>query len=128
MGKWLSEQWIQDTLRLAKAMPERPGLTATLNYLITDGPNGDVEYFWEVKDGHLASAGMGSNESAEVTLTITYQDARQMQMGEIDANTAFMQGKIQVSGDMMKLLELLPVTSSQEYRDLEAALAEVTEF
>ncbi|MGC8480097.1 MAG: SCP2 sterol-binding domain-containing protein [Acidimicrobiales bacterium] len=128
MGKWLTEEWIADTKELGSAMPERPGMTATINYVITGAPSGDVEYFWAVVDGRLADAGIGRSESGDVSLTISYGDAKAMQIGELDANTAFMQGKIGVGGDLGKLLELLPLTSSQEYRTLEATLASRTDF
>ncbi|NNN15702.1 MAG: hypothetical protein HKL82_07585 [Acidimicrobiaceae bacterium] len=129
MGKWLSQEWIDDTKALGGDMPVRPGLGAKINYLVTDGPEGDAQYFWVVEDGRLSDAGLGELEGAELQMTMTYEDARSIQTGSLDANTAFMQGKLKVTGsDMSKLLQLLPITSSPEYRTLETKLAELTEF
>jgi putative sterol carrier protein len=128
VGKWLTQEWINDTVELAAGMERRPGLTAVIDYVITDCPEGDCEYFWDIQDGQLASAGLGSSGRGDVTLTLTIDDAMAMQQGTLDANTAFMSGKIQVDGDVTKLLQLLPVTASPEYRDLEVQLAERTDF
>jgi putative sterol carrier protein len=51
-----------------------------------------------------------------------------MQKGELDANAAFMQGKIKVDGDVAKLLALLPITMSPEFHDFNAAVLAMTEF
>jgi putative sterol carrier protein len=51
-----------------------------------------------------------------------------MQKGELDANAAFMQGKIKVDGDVAKLLALLPITMSPEFREFNAAVLQMTEF
>ena len=129
MGKWLSQEWIDDTLRLGKKMPEKPGLGAKINYLITDCPEGDVEYNWTVENGQLVAAGLGALEDSDLNMTMTCEDAKAIHSGQMDANTAFMQGKLKVAGsDMTKLLQLLPITSSSEYKELETNLAALTEF
>lgn len=128
MGKWLSAEWIEDTIRLGRNMPQRDGASAKINYVVIDGPDGDSTYYWIVENGQLMDAGLGELGDADVTLSNTYSDARDIQQGVLDANTAFMQGKIKVTGDMMKLLELLPITSSPEYKTLEEDLAALTEF
>jgi putative sterol carrier protein len=128
MGVWLTQDWIDDTLELAAGMERQPGLSAVVDYVITDGPDGDREYFWDIQDGQLAAAGLGSSGRGDVKLTIEVHDAIAMQQGTLDANTAFMGGKIQVEGDIMKLLQLLPVTATEKYRQLELKLAERTDF
>lgn len=128
MAKWLSQEWLDESTQLAKGQPERPGATAKLQYLITGGPEGDVAYYWVVEDGHLLENRLGRLGDAEVTLTESYDDAMAMQKGELDTNTAFMQGRVKVDGDVAKLMSLLPITMSPEFARFQAAVLEMTEF
>jgi putative sterol carrier protein len=128
MPKWLSQEWLDESTRLAVDQPERPGASARLQYVITGGPNGDVSYYWIVSDGHLIENRLGELEDANVTLHETYEDAMSMQKGELDANAAFMQGKIKVSGDVAQLMALLPITMSPEFAEFQQAVLQITEF
>ena len=70
----------------------------------------------------------GLKRDAEVTLTQTHEDAMRIQKGELDANAAFMQGRIKVTGNMAKLLALLPITNSAEYKQLQTEISAITEY
>jgi len=63
-----------------------------------------------------------------VTMKTQYQDAVEIQRGTLDASSAFMQGKVKVTGNMAKVMALLPMTSSSEYKHALAEIAAVTEF
>jgi putative sterol carrier protein len=63
-----------------------------------------------------------------VTLTESYEDAMRIQKGELDANAAFMQGRVKVTGNMAKLMAMLPITNSAEYKQLQVETLEITEF
>ena len=128
MAKWLSQEWLDESTRLAETQPVRPGASARLQYVVTDGPDGDIEYYWIVSDGKLIENKLGTLEDSEVTMTETYEDAMAMQKGELDANAAFMQGKVKVSGDVGKLMALLPITMSPEFHEFNQAVLAMTEF
>src|ERR1700722_12073337 len=128
MTKWLTQEWLDENTQLAVDQPDRPGASARLQYVITDGPDGDIAYYWIVVDGHLVENRLGELDDAEVTLTETYDDAMAIQKGELDANSAFMQGKIKVTGDVAQLMALLPITMSPEFAAFQAAVLEITEF
>lgn len=128
MAKWLTQEWLDESKRLATSQPERPGASARLQYQITDGPDGDVLYYWVVTDGKLVENQLGELEDAEVRLIETWDDAMAMQKGELDANAAFMQGKIKVDGDVGKLMALLPITMSPEFHDFNQAVLAMTAF
>jgi putative sterol carrier protein len=51
-----------------------------------------------------------------------------IQKGELDANAAFMQGRVKVTGNMAKLMAMLPITNSAEYKQLQVETLEITEF
>ena len=58
----------------------------------------------------------------------TYEDATKIAKGELDPNAAFMQGKIKVTGNMQKLMQLMPLTNAPEYKELQKQLRGQTEF
>ncbi len=128
MPKWLTQEWMDEQTRLAQDQPERPGATARMQYVVTGGPDGDVRYYWVLEDGKLVENALGSLDDAELTLTLSYEDAKKIQTGELDAQTAFMQGRIKAEGNMAKLLALMPITNSPEYRALQERIREITEY
>jgi putative sterol carrier protein len=128
MTKWLTQEWLDENTELARDQPERAGASARLQYVITGGPDGDVAYYWVVIDGHLVENRLGELDDAQVTLTESYEDAMAIQKGELDANSAFMQGKIKVTGDVAQLMALLPITMSPEFKEYQAAVLAITEF
>jgi putative sterol carrier protein len=126
--KWLTQEWLDESKHLAETQPVRPGASARLQYVITDGPDGDIQYYWIVVDGQLTENRLGELADAEVTMTETYDDAMALQKGELDANAAFMQGKVKVTGDVNKLMSLLPITMSPEFHEFNQAVLAITEF
>ncbi len=128
MSKWLTQEWLDKSLELARDQPERPGSNVHLQYVVTDGPDGDIFYYWIVVDGRLSECRLGELADAEVTLTQTYDDAMAVQRGELDATAAFMQGRIKVAGDVGKLMALLPITTSPEFKTFTDAVNAITEF
>ena len=128
MPKWLTQEWFDEGRKLAESQPERPGASARMQYVVTGGPDGDIKYYWILENGKLLESKLGELPDAEVTLTQTYDDAMKIQQGELDANAAFMQGRVKVTGNMGKLMALLPITNSPEYKQLQAQVAEITEY
>jgi predicted lipid carrier protein YhbT len=128
MAKWLTQEWLDEGKVLAESQPDRPGATARMQYVVTGGPDGDIKYYWVLENGKLLESQLGELEDAEVTLTQSYEDALRIQKGELDANAAFMQGRVRVTGNMAKLMSLLPITNSAEYKALQAEILTTTEF
>jgi putative sterol carrier protein len=128
MSKWLSQEWFDETKKMADSQPERPGASAKMQYVVSGGPDGDVKYYWVLENGKLIESKLGELPDAEVTMTMTHDDAMKIQKGELDANAAFMQGRIKVSGNMAKLMALMPLTNAPEYKELQKQIQEVTEF
>ena len=128
MPKYLTQEWLDEARELAQDQPERPGASATMQFVVTGGPEGDIKYYWKLHDGVLAEASLGELPDAEITLTSAYQDSVAVQKGELDANAAFMQGKTKVTGNMGKLMQLMPLTMSPEYRALQEKIQAITTF
>lgn len=128
MAKYLSQAWL-DLLKVAwQEFPERPGATARIQYVVTGAPDGDVKYCTIVENGKVLDASLGEDSQAEFTLTSGYDDSVKMLTAELDTNAAFMQGKVKVAGDTGKLLSLMPLTQSADYKAIQARVAEQTEY
>lgn len=128
MAKYLTQQWLDETRALAEDQPERPGASARLNYVVTGAPEGDVRYYWVLENGKLLESELGALDDAEVTLTSAWDDSVSIAKGELDTNAAFMQGKVKVTGNMAKLMSLLPLTNAPEYKALQERIRAITEF
>ena len=128
MSKWLTQEWLDETRKMAEGQPERPGASARMQYVVTGAPDGDIEYFWVLENGKITESQLGHLDDAEVTLTTGHSDAVKIQKGELDANAAFMQGKVKVTGNMAKVMSLLPITNSPEYKQLQTEISAITEF
>ena len=125
---YLSQGWLDLLLALAKDLPERPGATARLQHVVTGTPEGEVRYHQSIVDGRVGEVGLGDHPDAEVTLTQSYADARQVAEGELDASVAFMQGRTKVVGDMGKVLALMPLLQSDQYREVLAEVSRQTSY
>ncbi len=128
MPPYLSQEWLDEARVLAESQPERPGASAQMQYVVSGGPNGDIKYYWILQDGKLLESALGDAPDADLTLTITYEDSVKVQSGELDANAAFMQGRMKVAGNMAKFMQLLPLTTSPEYKALQEQVRQITTF
>ncbi len=128
MSKYLSQEWMDETRVLAEGQPERAGASARMQYLVTGGPDGDIKYYWILEAGKLLESSLGDAPDPDFTMTLTYDDSVKVQKGELDANAAFMQGRMKVAGNMAKLMQLMPLTNSPEYKALQEEIRKVTDF
>ncbi|HEX2849821.1 MAG TPA: SCP2 sterol-binding domain-containing protein [Acidimicrobiales bacterium] len=128
MPKWLSQEWLDEQKKLAADQPERPGATARMQYVLNRANDEPVKYYWVLEDGKLTESTLGQMDEPELTLIMSYDDAMKVQKGELDEQAAFMQGRIKVEGNMAKLMALMPITSSPEYRALQDKIREITDY
>jgi putative sterol carrier protein len=128
LPKYLTQEWLDEFRSLAEDQPTRPGATVRIQYRATAGPDGDVEYYWVLDEGKITEAQVGTIHDADFTMTTAYDDAAKVQRGELEATAAFMQGKMKVSGNMAKMMSLLPITSSAEWNALQDKVLAITEF
>jgi len=107
--KYLSQEWV-DQYNAALAGDEAvhaalKGKSAALQMVISGAPQGDVRYWLRIADGS-ASAGLGDLPDADVTISQSYETSAQVNKGELDGQKAFMQGKVKISGKMLKMMQL----------------------
>jgi len=74
-----------------------------LQFQVTEGPSGDIDYYLTVADG-TANMATGELDDADVSISSTYETAAAMFTGELNTQMAFMTGKIKVAGNMAVLM------------------------
>ena len=128
MPKYLTQEWMDTAKQLAQDFPETPGASVRMQQVVTGGPEGDVKYYTVIENGKTVEQQLGDDPQADVTMTSSYEDSVKMAQGELDANAAFMQGKVKVTGNMAKMMSLMPLTAKPEYKAIGDKLREQTEF
>lgn len=109
--KYLSEEWIKEVnnrLQSNEAVASAAkGQNLIIQNVITDTPDGEKKTFLRITDG-APEIGLGEVEGAEATVTQNYETSVAVAKGELNSQAAFMQGKIKVQGNMMKLMTIQP--------------------
>jgi putative sterol carrier protein len=119
--KYLSPEWI-DAYNAAMAADDGvrkalKGKSAVLQMVVTDAPSGEVHYALRIGDG-TAVASPGDATDAEVTIRQSYETSAQVNRGELDGAKAFTQGKVKITGKMMKMMQLRgPLAEVQKVLD-----------
>ena len=73
--------------------------------VVADAPAGEIHYALRIGDG-TAAASLGDATDAEVTIRQSYETSAQVNKGELDGAKAFTQGKVKISGKMIKMMQL----------------------
>lgn len=128
MAKYLSQEWHDLAKGLAQTFPERPNATARMAYVVSGSPEGDIKYYQMIENGKVLEQSLGDCADADFTMAISWADSVAIQKGELDPNAAFMQGRMKVTGNMAKLMALMPLTNSPEYRAIQVAIRNQTEY
>jgi putative sterol carrier protein len=107
MSKFLSEEWAQEA---TAALNGHDGFKNAIGaadlgiqFNTTDTPDGEVDYYLSTSGG-VATLAVGTLEGADVTVKQNYETAAAIAKGELNTQTAFMTGKLKVSGNLAKLM------------------------
>ena len=108
--KFLSEEWANEVTNRLNSSEEFKSAAGAhevkLQQVVTNAPEGgDKRYYFTLENGQ-AQVGVGELADAEATLTQDYDTAVAITKQELNAQNAFMQGKLKISGNMMKLMQL----------------------
>ena len=125
MIRYLSLDWINalsDEVTASDTMREIAGSHSIgVTQVVSDGPEGDVTYHLSVGDGD-ASFGAGPADPEDVKMEQDWDTAVAVATGELNAQEAFISGRIRLFGDQQKLLDSQPVFGA-----LDAVFASVRE-
>ena len=107
MSKFLSDEWASD---VTAALNSHEGFKKAIGdaelgiqFTTTDAPDGDVAYYLETSGGN-ATLALGTLDGADVTVSQGYDTATAISKGELNTQSAFMTGKLKVSGNLAKLM------------------------
>jgi putative sterol carrier protein len=105
--KFLSEDWANAVTAALNAHPGFKNSIANadlgLQFDVADAPEGAVSYYMKAAGGS-AELSLGTVDAADVTVGQTYETAVAISKGELNTQTAFMTGKLKVSGNLAKLM------------------------
>ena len=116
MPALLTQEWLDEQRERTVALPLRPGASARIQYEVTGGPDGTVVFHTHLEDGRIVVNALGSDDEADFTLLMPYDEYVAVAAGERDASVGYMQGRVKLTGNLGRMLSVLPVTSSPEWR------------
>jgi hypothetical protein len=120
---WLSPEWVERSRASAGDRVWFPGVSARIQVEVTGGPDGEVRYYLVVEEGRLTDGAAGKVDDPDLTLIWSWADAVAAGQGQLDPSVAFMQGRMKTAGSTGLLLQLLPVTRTEEWRQQQAGSA-----
>lgn len=107
MSKFLSEEWANE---VTNALNGHEGFKNAIGaadlgiqFNTSDAPGGEVDYYLSTSGGN-AELVIGTLETPDVSVKQTYDTAAAIATGELNTQTAFMTGKLKVSGNLAKLM------------------------
>ena len=105
--KFLSEDWINAVNEALAADEDYKSSTATteitLQFEVSDGPDGDVQYSVAMANGATTFA-LGSAEESDATIRNGYETASAVSKGDLNTQAAFISGKLKVEGNLAKIM------------------------
>ena len=114
--KFLSQEWADAVTEALNSSDEFKQAAADqqvkLQQIVTDSPDGGVgKYYFSLEDGK-AQVAIGEIAEPEATMTQDYETAVAISRREVNPQNAFMQGKLKIQGNMMKLMQLQGVLNA----------------
>lgn len=122
--KFLSEEWATEVTKLLQAdegvEKAAKGQNITIQQNISGAPDGDTGNYLRVTEG-VPEVVVGQADEAQITVNQSYETTVAMDKGELNPQAAFMQGKVKVQGNLLKLMQLQGLLSAvfKAVRDLE---------
>lgn len=110
--RYLSLEWLDaltTEVAASTALQQLAGEhTIGVTQVVTEGPEGTIVYHLQVGDGR-ATFGAGSAFPEDVRMEQTWETAVGVATGTINAQEAFIKGRILLTGSQQKLVEAQPV-------------------
>lgn len=121
--KFLSEEWataVTDALNSNEQFKQSAGTHTAKIQNVVSTPDGETKYYFLLQDGK-ADVSLGEIDGPEATITQDYDTAAALMRNELSATAAYMSGRIRISGDLMRLMQLQGVigTVPQAIKDID---------
>lgn len=127
MTALLSQEWLDRQRARTEQLPTRPGATARIQYEVTGGPDGAVVFHTHLEDGRIIANALGPDDDPDFTLRMPYEEYVAIASGARDASVGYMQGRVKLTGNVGRMLSVLPVTSSPEWKQAMDGLTETAD-
>ena len=132
MPRFLTDEWFEAVIALQAEYAgkvNRPAAHVRMNQVVTDVPFGVGSAELHTDTSTDVLMGRGLLDDAEVTVTTDYDTARTVLVDRDQqaAMQAFMSGKIQVQGDMTKLMAMQGHQPNEASLELIARIKDLTE-
>ena len=105
--QFLSEEWAAAYSEALASHDGFQGAIASANlglqFNVSDAPSGPVGYYISISNGS-ASVALGELDAADATIASDYDTAAGISKGDLNTQTAFMTGKIKVTGNLAVLM------------------------
>lgn len=107
--RYLSKEWAEAVTELLRAdetiMRAAKGRDVTIQQVVTGAPGGEERHYLRIAGG-VPSVTVGDAEAPDATVTQSYETAVAIDKGELNAQMAFVRGRIRVEGNLLKLMQL----------------------
>jgi putative sterol carrier protein len=127
--RYLSLAWLRELTREVSESEPLAGLAHDhaigVTQVVSDGPEGDVMYHLQVGDGE-ATFGAGPADPEDVRMEQDWATAVAVATGELNAQEAFVTGRIRFFGDQQLLIDSQPVFAALD--GVFAAVRERTQY
>ena len=129
-----SDEWLAGVVRSGAELTPAAGVDLVVQFEVAASSSSrskkNVTRFWvELSDGVPASAGEGKHDDPSAVIACSGADGLALLRGDLDADVAFMQGRLKVDGGYEQLLfDLRHVFGREDHRQLRLALAANTEL
>ncbi len=106
--KFLTEDWVAALNAALNAhdgfKSAASGISLAFQFNVTEVPEGAVENYYLKIDNGAPTASSGEVEGSDVGITSNYETSAEIAKGELNTQTAFMTGKLKVTGNLAKLM------------------------
>jgi len=121
LSELLTPEWVGQVVERGASLPEVPGASATVQYVVTGAPDGEVGHHQSIVDGRVEAAGLGELDTPDLVLTVPFDRLLAAARGETLAPVELMRGRAKQVGSSGHLMALMPVLVSDGYREVIAA-------
>ncbi len=122
-----TDDWLRGTVSAWTDVSGTPGFDFRVQWVLPKAPDGGGAYTLVFTDGRVDDAVAGTDAQADITLTLPYEQARDVQRGVADPSVLYMQGQLKTAGDNRTVLRYLELLASPPGTAAQLAIATLTE-
>jgi hypothetical protein len=127
VSAFLTEDWLEEAATAFAVLPDRPGIDADVQYVVSGAPGGKVQVRAAVRSGRITELAVGKHDDPDCTVTLSYADAVALFLGELGPEVGFMSGRVKIDGDhRVWLLDMRPIRADDAMGAALTALRETS--